>query len=68
MAVETGDYTVLFYDEKNSRVTTIKDKADSLSLAREKGDLGVVTYDNIKSYVVDRRIFNSLDTGGDKWG
>lgn len=63
MSIETGNYTVIFFDEKNSRVTNIKDKADSLSIGIERGERGKSTYENIHSFVVDRRIYNSLDKG-----
>jgi len=63
MAIKTGDFSITFYDEKNARVTNIKEKAISLTQAQDKGNKCIREYEHIKSFTVDRRTFNSIDNG-----
>lgn len=70
---KTGDYIIHYFNRYGARLKDLEQSAASLGQAQDMGNARLFDPDEIKdrdenhylpvSFVVDRRVFNSLDHG-----
>ena len=63
--IDTGGYLVRFYDRYGTPQKQLDEMAGCYTEALMRGDIGLTKRaEEVSSYTVDRRLFNSIDKRG----
>ena len=67
MMVYTGEFKISFYNKYGGRLKGLDAKATSLMEAQGVGETVLALEGEAVSFAVDRRIYNSIDSGAQRW-